>query len=64
MNNPTIQHPLSDDELNRLGEFLDEIGAPAMNMESLDGYFAALICGPDMVLPSEYLPEGIASAVR
>ena len=27
-----------------------------MNMESLDGYFAALICGPDMVLPSEYLP--------
>ncbi len=36
--------------------FLDEIGVPAMNMESLDGYFAALICGPDMVLPSEYLP--------
>jgi uncharacterized protein len=56
MNNPTIQQPLSDDELNRLGEFLDEIGPPAMNMESLDGYFAALICGPDMVLPSEYLP--------
>jgi uncharacterized protein len=56
MNNPTIQQPLSDDELNRLGGFLDEIGAPAMNMESLDGYFAALICGPDMVLPSEYLP--------
>jgi uncharacterized protein len=57
MNNPTIQQPLSDDELNRLGEFLDEIGAPAMNMEALDGYFAALICGPDVVLPSEYLPE-------
>jgi len=57
MNNPTIQQPLSDDELNRLGGFLDEIGPLAMNMESLDGYFAALICGPDMVLPSEYLPE-------
>src|SRR5271157_2342050 len=56
MNNSTIQQPLSDDELDRLGEFLDEIGVPAMNMESLDGYFAALICGPDMVLPSEYLP--------
>ena len=56
MNNPTIQQPLSDDELNRLGEFLNKIGAPAMNMESLDGYFSALICGPDMVLPSEYLP--------
>jgi len=23
----------------------------------LDGFFAALICGPDNVLPSEYLPE-------
>ncbi len=57
MNNPTIQQPLSNDELNRLGEFLDEIGAPAMTMESLDGYFAALICSPEMVLPSEYLPE-------
>jgi uncharacterized protein len=57
MNNPTIQQPLSNDELNRLGKFLDEIGAPAMTMESLDGYFAALICSPEMVLPSEYLPE-------
>ena len=37
MNDPTIQQPLSDDELNRLGEFLDEIGAPAMNMESEHG---------------------------
>jgi uncharacterized protein len=51
-----MQQPLTDDELDRLGRFLDEIGAPAMNMESLDGYFAALICGPDMVLPSKYLP--------
>jgi uncharacterized protein len=56
MNNATTQQPLSDDELDRLGQFLGEIGVPAMNMESLDGYFAALICGPDMVLPSEYLP--------
>lgn len=28
-----------------------------MNLETIDGYFAALICGPDMVLPSEYLPK-------
>jgi uncharacterized protein len=28
-----------------------------MNLETLDGFFAALICGPDNVLPSEYLPE-------
>jgi uncharacterized protein len=55
MNNATTHQPLSADELDRLSEFLDGIGAPAMNMESLDGYFAALICGPDMVLPNEYL---------
>jgi uncharacterized protein len=55
MNNATPQQPLSDDELDRLGKFLDGIGAPAMNMEAVDGYFAALICGPDVVLPSEYL---------
>ncbi len=28
-----------------------------MNIETLDGFFAALICGPDQVLPGEYLPE-------
>jgi len=28
-----------------------------MNPEMLDGFLAALICGPDHVLPSEYLPE-------
>ena len=28
-----------------------------MNLEMLDGFFAALICSPDTVPPSEYLPE-------
>src|ERR1700731_2101339 len=55
MNNST-QQPLSGDELDRLGKFLDGIGAPAMNMESLDGYFGALIRRPDMVSPSGDLP--------
>jgi hypothetical protein len=27
-----------------------------MNLEQLDGFFAALICGPGNVPPSEYLP--------
>ena len=27
-----------------------------MNVEELDGFFAALIAGPEVVLPSEYLP--------
>ncbi|MDY7577149.1 UPF0149 family protein [Herbaspirillum sp. RTI4] len=46
---------LSNDEFTQLAEFLDDIGPPALNLESLDGYFAALICGPETVPPSEYL---------
>jgi uncharacterized protein len=57
VNNSTTDQPLTDDELDRLADFLDAIGPPALNLESLDGYFAALICGPDVVLPSDYLPE-------
>jgi len=57
MNNAPTHRPLTEDELDRLADFLDAIGPPALNLESLDGYFAALICGPEMVLPSEYLPE-------
>jgi len=28
-----------------------------MNIEQLDGFFAALIAGPETVMPSEYYPE-------
>ena len=28
-----------------------------MNVEALDGFFAALIAGPENVMPSEYYPE-------
>jgi uncharacterized protein len=50
--------PLSKSELEALDAFLIS-GATSnacMNMEELDGFFAALICGPEMVMPSEYLP--------
>ena len=57
MDNSQASGPLTEDELDRLENFLDAIGPPAMSIETLDGYFAALICGPEMVLPSEYLPE-------
>jgi uncharacterized protein len=50
--------PLTDAEYDHLSfvlsRFRDE---HAMNLEELDGFFAALICGPDHVHPSEYLPE-------
>ena len=50
--------PLSDQELDKLTGILARFGAKgAMNLEQLDGFFAALIAGPDDVPPSEYLPE-------
>lgn len=52
-----MTQPLTDDEFGQLEAFLDAAGPRAMNLESLDGFFAALICSPDMVPPSEYLSQ-------
>ena len=53
------QHePLTDAELDRLGEFLGKCkGGQAMNIEELDGFFSAPHRRPEVVLPSCYLPE-------
>ena len=50
------QHqPLTDAELDGLAEFLQSCkSGKAMNVEQLDGFFAALIAGPETVVPSEY----------
>ena len=54
----THNDPLTDAELDRLGDFLKNCkGGRAMTVEQLDGFFAALIAGPDTVMPSEYYPE-------
>jgi uncharacterized protein len=50
--------PLTDAELERLTAVLTRFGDKgAMNLEQLDGFLAALICCPNLVPPSEYLPE-------
>ena len=52
------ERPLTDADYDRLADALNRFhGEGAMNLEQLDGFFAALICGPDRVHPSEYLPE-------
>lgn len=48
--------PLTEQELDRLHDAL-EAGPAAMNLETLDGYFTALICGPEFVSPNEALQE-------
>lgn len=50
--------PLTNIELDKLADVLGRFGDKrAMNLEMLDGFFAALICGPETVLPSDYLPQ-------
>jgi len=50
----TKSEPLTEAELDRLGDFLDCCkGGKAMNVEQLDGFFAALIAGPETVMPSK-----------
>jgi uncharacterized protein len=50
--------PLTDTELDKLADVLKRFGDKrAVNLETMDGFFAALICGPKTVPPSEYLPE-------
>jgi uncharacterized protein len=50
--------PLTDAETERLSAVLERLGDKrSMNLEQLDGFLAALVCCPDNVPPSEYLPE-------
>lgn len=51
------QLPLSKAELDRLANLLNDLNEDAMNLEMLDGFFAALICCPELVPPNEYLPH-------
>jgi uncharacterized protein len=58
MNSFSEKGPLTEAELSRLTKFLTKCrGGKAMNVEEVDGFFAALIAGPEVVPPSEYLPE-------
>jgi len=46
---------LTDAQIDQLDEFLDSVEG-AMRLEEVAGFFCALISGPDLVMPSEYLP--------
>ena len=55
---PSVDEPLNDDEYDCLAAILLRFpGEDAMNIEEMDGFFAALICAPVTVPPSIYLSE-------
>jgi uncharacterized protein len=48
--------PLSDADLEKLTDILKRFGSKrAMNAEQIDGFLAALVCGPSHVSEKEYL---------
>jgi uncharacterized protein len=58
MSVPEIAKPLSAAELDELEDFLTSPATPedCMDLETLDGYFAALVSGPEAIMPGEWLP--------
>ena len=49
--------PLTEAEMDRVSALLERFGNKrSMSLEQLDGFFAALISGPQVVPPSDYLP--------
>lgn len=54
--NPT--QALSDDEVDELDVILTSETMPedSMDISALDGFFAALVLNPKLIMPSEYLP--------
>ncbi|MGB7845432.1 MAG: UPF0149 family protein [Candidatus Acidiferrum sp.] len=54
-----------DTNLETLGELLEQLWDDgAMDLEELDGFFTALHCCPELVLPSEYLPEVLGDGLE
>ncbi|MFZ1109122.1 MAG: UPF0149 family protein [Rhodomicrobium sp.] len=56
---PARSISLTGHEIDWLSGFLESRQAPetAMPFETLDGFFTALVIGPELVMPSGYLPE-------
>jgi len=50
----SFDKPLSKQELNELGDFLDDI-PDSMNLEAMDGFLAAITCSPKISMPGEFL---------
>lgn len=49
--------PPSDEEFEELEGFLESSEPePGMPIDAIDGMFACIVCGPDSVKPSEWLP--------
>ncbi len=54
-----LDQPLSEKEFDELDKFLlsDRCADDGMTMDSLHGYLTAIVIGPEVIAPSEWLPQ-------
>lgn len=49
--------PPTEEEFDELEAFLESSEpSPGLPMDAIDGMMAAIVCGPDLVMPSEWMP--------
>ncbi len=58
-NQPRMKSFLSDEEMDELGGFLmsSATSDETMMMDTLDGFLTAIVSGPVMIIPSEWMPK-------
>ncbi|HSX62609.1 MAG TPA: UPF0149 family protein [Tahibacter sp.] len=54
----SLSQPLNEQDIETLSRFLDEraVERDGMSFEMLDGYLTAVLSGPDLITPSEWIP--------
>jgi uncharacterized protein len=58
--------PLSEEELNCLEDLLasDIFSGEAMALDELQGFLCAVVSGPELIPPSEWLPAALGESMR
>ena len=64
MSSPNPSVPLSDEELDRLEELLasDVFDGEAMALDELQGFLSAVVSGPELIPPSEWIPVAMGES--
>ena len=58
---PDQSAPLSEEEFNRLEDLLasDIFSGEAMALDELQGFLCAIVSGPELIPPSEWMPAAL-----
>lgn len=64
MDQPDLNSPPTEDEIDQLEAFLDSVCVPqgGLSLEGADGLMCATAIGPEMLMPSEWLPLVLGEA--